>query len=121
MVKELKLKLNGKNKTFTFGLIYIGEVLERLDIDYNTLLIKVSKNPFKYAPILMFESLRNSYRIDKKEVDFTEDDIVNWLESEDLLGVDVMLKFVHAFMGTNENPTPVNDIDVVEDENVKKK
>jgi hypothetical protein len=118
MIKEIKLKLNKKQRTFTFGLIYLGEVLERLDIDYNSLLNKVSKNPFKYAPILMFESLRNTYRINKESVDFTEDDLVNWLEKEDLLGVDLMLKFVHAFMGTNENPTPV---EVNNSDDVKKK
>lgn len=119
MITEIKLNLGKKDRLFTFGIIFLGEVLERLDTDYNTLLEKVSKNPFKYAPILMYESLRNSYRIEKKDVDFVEDDIVVWLESEELMGIDVMLSFINAFMGTQENKTPVDE--GKDDENASKK
>jgi len=120
MITEIKLNLGKKDRLFTFGIIFLGEVLERLDTDYNTLLEKVSKNPFKYAPILMYESLRNSYRIEKKDIDFVEDDIVLWLESEDLIGVDVMLSFINAFMGTQENKTPVNEGEDTKDASKKK-
>ena len=119
MIQEIKLKLNGKEREFSFGIIFLGEVLERLDLDYNSMLVKVSKNPFKYAPILMYESLKNTYKKSKLDVDFTEDDIVNWLEKEELMGVDIMLAFINAFMGTQDNKTPVeNDVD---NEDVKKK
>lgn len=119
MIQEIKLNLGGKKRRFTFGIIYLGEVLESLDFDYDTLLNKVIKNPFKYAPVLMYESLRNSYRIEKKELDFTQEDLVQWLEKEETLGVDVMLKFIKAFMGTQENPTPVKEINVEDAEVVK--
>lgn len=119
MIKDIKLKLGGKNRVFSFGLFFIGNVLERLDIDYHTMLEKVSKNPFKYAPILMAESLKNTYSKEKKEVDFTDNDIIEWLEKEDLLGVDSMLKFINAFLGTQENKTPLNEAD--NDKKVSKK
>ena len=118
MIQEIKLNLGNEERTFSFGIIYLGNVLERLDVDYNTMLEKVSKNPFKYAPILMFESLKNTQKRIGKDVDFTEDDLVDWLEKENLLGVDIMLKFINAFMGTQENKTPVNEVD---SDNVKKK
>lgn len=118
MIQEIKLNLGNEERTFSFGIIYLGNVLERLDVDYNTMLEKVSKNPFKYAPILMFESLKNTQNRIGKDVDFTENDIVDWLEKENLLGVDIMLKFINAFMGTQENKTPVNEVD---SDNVKKK
>ena len=38
MIQELKLKLGGEERTFTFGIIFLGNVLERLDFDYNELL-----------------------------------------------------------------------------------
>lgn len=117
MIQEIKLKLGGQDRLFTFGIIFLGEVLERLDVDYHTLLEKVQKNPFKYNPILMYESLRNSYRIEKKDLDFTEEDVVLWLEKEDSFGVSVMMSFLSAFMGTQDNKTPIEDVDK---ENVKK-
>ena len=107
MQKELILKLGGKERKFTFGLLFIGEVLESLDVDYNTMLNKVMKNPFKYAPILMFESLQNTYRKDKLVYDFTQDDVITWLESEELFGTDSILEFINVFTGTNENKTPI--------------
>ena len=121
MIQEIKLKLNGQEYTFSFGILFLGEVLERLDLDYNSLLQKVSKNPFKYAPILMEESLRNTAKRINKNIDFTYTDIANWLEKEESLGVDVMLQFIHAFLGTNENKTPIERIEVNDAEIVKKK
>lgn len=121
MIQDVKLKLGGKQRHFTFGIIFLGEVLDVLDLDYGTMLEKVSKNPFKYSPTLMYKSLENTYRLNKKDVDFTEDDIVNWLEKEDLLGIDKMIAFVQAFMGTQENKTPVEDVDVNDAKEVSKK
>ena len=118
MLRDISLELGGKKRTFSFGILFLGEVLERLDVDYDTVLQKVSKNPFKYAPILMFESLKNTYKSKDKELDFTDRDIVKWLESEDALGVDKMIDFIKAFMGTNENLTPTED---AEGGDVKKK
>lgn len=119
MIQELKLKLGGKERTFTFGIVFLGELLERLDLDYNSMLVKVSKNPFKYAPILMHESLINTEKRLGKEVDFTENDIVGWLEKEELMGVDIMLAFINAFMGTQDNKTPVASDE--DEKDVKKK
>ena len=121
MIQDLKLELGGKERTFTFGIVFIGEVLERLDIDYNELLQKCIKNPFKYAPILMYESLKNTNVRIGKELDFTENDLVGWLESEELLGSDKIIKFIQAFLGTNDNKTPEKMVEEVEEGSVKKK
>ena len=121
MIKDLKLELGGKERHFTFGILFIGEVLERLDIDYNQLLNKAIKNPFKYAPILMYESLKNTYVSKDNVIDFTEKDLVGWLESEDLLGSDKIIKFIQAFLGTNDNKTPEKVVEEVEEDSVKKK
>lgn len=107
MQKELVLKLGGKDRTFTFGLFFIGEVLETLDIDYNTMLNKVVKNPFKYGPILMYESLKNTYKRDKLNIEFSQDDVLIWLENEELFGTDAILEFINVFTGNNENKTPI--------------
>jgi len=120
MQKQLVLKIGGKKRTFTFGLLFIGEVLERLDCDYNEMLEKVIKNPFKYAPVLMFESLKNSYKKDKKEIDFTEDNVIEWLEKEELFGTNLILSFINTFIGNNENKTPLESSEN-ESKDVKKK
>jgi hypothetical protein len=121
MIQELKLKLGGEERTFTFGIIFLGNVLERLDFDYNELLIKSSKNPFKYAPILMYESLKNTAERDGRNTNFTERDLIGWLESEETMGADKIVQFIQAFMGTNENKTPIEESGEMVDDNSPKK
>ena len=120
MIQELKQTLGGKERVFTFGIIFLGNVLERLDLDYNALLMKSSKNPFKYAPILMYESLRNTAQKEGMDVDFTENELIGWLEKEEVLGANQIIEFIQAFMGTNENKTPEKEV-VNEGKAVKKK
>ena len=120
MKQQLKLKLGGKNRLFTFGILFLGNALERVEFeDYNDMLLKVSKNPFKYAPILMYESLLNTYKKQNKEVDFTELDVVNWLDKDYEQGMADMLEFVQVFLGTNENKAPIED--GKQEDNSKKK
>ena len=121
MIRDIKLKLGGEVRDFSFGITFLGEVLERLDVDYTTMLNKVSKNPFKYSPILMYESLKNTQNRIGKEPEFTEKDVIDWLNQEENLGVDVMLSFINAFMGTQENKTPEIEVEDEDIDNVKKK
>ncbi len=110
MRQQLYLHLGGKKRKFTFGILFLGNLLERNEFeDYNDMLIKVSKNPFKYAPILMFESLVNTCNKESKQVDFNESDVLNWIDKDYLKGSEKMLEFLNVFMGTNENKTPVEE------------
>lgn len=118
MTQDINIKIEKQDYTFSFGLNFIGEVLERTDLDYNDLLQKVIKNPFKYAPILMYESLKNTAKRDKTKLELTEDEFITLLEKQPNLGTDIIMMFVYAFFATNENPTPTES---VEKGNVKKK
>lgn len=120
MKQILKLKLGGKNRVFTFGIVFLGELLDRKEFeDYDDLLQKVSKNTFKYAPILMYESLVNTCRKNSTDVDFTESDLINWLEKDYEKGLADMLEFIQFFFGTNENKTPTEETNKTD--TVKKK
>jgi hypothetical protein len=110
MKQQIELHLGGKKRKFTFGILFLGNVLERdLYEDYNDLLIKTQKNPFKHAPILMYESLVNTCNKYQKEIDFTENDVVNWLDKDYIKGADNVVKFLQVFFGTNENKTPTEN------------
>lgn len=119
MNKDYKVKLGGKNRVFTFGLLFIGEVLERMELDYNEFFTTVGKSPMKYTHIIMFESLKNTYKKDGLDLDFTENDIITWLESELFSGYHIIQGFLLAFMGTQKNNTPIESNN--KNSNVKKK
>jgi hypothetical protein len=110
MQQSLEINLGGKNRTFTFGILFLANALERSEFeDYNDMLLKLSKNPFKYAPIMMYESLVNTYKKNKQDIDFTETEIQDWLDEDYADGMNAMLLFINVFMGNTENKTPIED------------
>ena len=121
MKQFLDLKLGGENRRFTFGVVFIGEVLEELDIDFNDLISKMSKNTFKYVPILMYHSLVNSYLKERKEQDFDKQDLNNWIDAEENLGIDKILEFVNAFIASTNNNISEENNEAESEKGTKKK
>lgn len=110
MKQYLELHLGGQKRVFTFGILFLANALERVEFeDYNDMLLKLSKNPFRYAPIMMFESLVNTYNKNKQEIDFKESDIQDWLDEDYAKGMNDMLLFINVFMGNTDNKTPIED------------
>ncbi len=109
MQTKLKLQLGGKERLFTFGIHLFSELLDDLDMDYSEMLQATSKNIFKYTPIIMYHSLKNTCFLEDKSVDFTIKDIHKWLNEEDDMGVSLLTEFIQVFFGTNDNKTPIED------------
>lgn len=110
MIKNITINLGGKDRIFHFGLMFIGNTLESLDLDYNELIQKTAKNITKYVPILMYESLKSSYYMNDEKVDFTQKDVLEWLEEKEMFGINELNTFLHAFLGTTENKTPTDEV-----------
>tara|TARA_R110000868_G_scaffold410990_1_gene701226 strand:+ start:460 stop:834 length:375 start_codon:yes stop_codon:yes gene_type:complete len=123
MKQQIELTLGGKKRKFTFGILMTGNLLERkeFDNDYGYLIQIMSKNPFKFGHIVMFESLVNTCNKYKKEVDFTELDCLQWLEDDYKNGSPALIKFTQTFLGTNENRTPEESDDSQEKKETPKK
>lgn len=120
MKQQIEINLGGKKRKFTFGILFLGNVLERKEFnDFDDLMKKVMTNYIKYTPVLMFESLVNTANKYGKEVDFTERDILNWLDAKPLYGVTEINKFINVFVGATDNKTPLEETNAKE--NVSKK
>lgn len=122
MKQQIEIDLGGKKRKFTFGILFLGNVLERKEFDdFDDLMQKVMTNYIKYTPILMFESLVNTANKYGKDVDFTERDILNWLDDKPLYGVTEINKFINVFVGATDNKTPLDNNETNAKENVSKK
>tara|TARA_R110000822_G_scaffold9163_4_gene35796 strand:- start:20 stop:394 length:375 start_codon:yes stop_codon:yes gene_type:complete len=123
MKQQIELKLGGKKRKFTFGVLMTANLLEREEFneDYGYLIQVMSKNPFKFAHIVMYESLVNTCNKYSKEIDFTESDCLQWLEDDYANGSQALIKFTQTFLGTNENKTPEIDEDSEESKETPKK
>ena len=110
MKQQLELVLGGKKRKFTFGILFLGRLLERKEFDdYNDLILKIQSNPFKYTHLAMYESLLNTCEKYNKKIDFTLKDVIEWVEDDYLQGAPKFMQFVHTFLGTNDNKTPIED------------
>ena len=69
----------------------------------------VGSDLLTYAPSLLFESLSNTYDSENKEIDFTESDILNWLNNEPFNGFNVIAEFEVAWMKSFNNTLPIDD------------
>jgi len=81
-MNELKIELGGKERLFSFGLAFLGELLEHFDMDMAELGAKMARNPFKYQPLIMFLSAKHACELNDIEMDFTHSDVISWVEAE---------------------------------------
>ena len=116
-----KLTINNRELTFSLGLGLIGELLEELDLETNVFFSKVSKNPYKYYPIIMYFSAKLYNEQNGIETDFTLKDIISDLEQYNYLGVDdnPILEFGKIFWDSVNKNVPVEESEEAETEKKK--
>ena len=122
MNKEIKLKIDGKDYVFTFGLGYLGELLEFTGFPLDELYSKILKNPYKWLPIAMFESAKFSKELEGEEIDFTANSILEGLSKENgAINCDQSFKFMRAFNESMIKNVPVDEEVKDKSKDVKKK
>ena len=97
-MNSITLTINKRELDFTFGLGFLGELLEQTDLSIDEVVLKLEKNPFKMLPTLMYESAK--YALDRKgkEVDFTQHDFIDWIEADGGVMSKNSLKFYEGFV-----------------------
>ena len=112
MKQQIELDLGGRKRKFTFGILFLGNVLDRKEFDgFDDLIEKLGVNYIKYTPILMYESLVNTCNKFNDAIDFTEIDIINWLDEKPMYGINELNDFVKVFTGSTENKTPLEIVE----------
>lgn len=91
-MSKIELLIGGKKYEGSLGLGFLGEALENLDLDIVQIGAKVDKNPFKYAPILIYESIKYN----NTDIDLTLDKLIELLDSPE--GLKNINKFIIAFV-----------------------
>jgi hypothetical protein len=81
-MNNLKLTINGKEIEFYFGLGFLGEALDGIDISISELGAKVSENPYLYVPKLMYYSASYGYKRKGQETPFSYFDLLDDIEND---------------------------------------
>lgn len=114
-MKQITLEIGGENRTFHFGLGFLGNFLEKENIQFHEIDEKIKGNPFKWMPLIMYYSLAFGYTRKNEFVPFDAFDIAEWVDE---LGIDnsVVSDFFEAF-----RQSLIKDVPVSETKEVKKK
>jgi hypothetical protein len=97
MKKAVDITINNKLLHFPFGIGFLGECLENLGLNVQQVGEKLDNNSFKYVPVLMYESLKYDAYRKGIEIDFTYNDLIEWLD-EDENGIQKINQFTVAFV-----------------------
>ena len=95
-MKEITLKLGNEDRTFYFGLGFLGNLLEKENIGINEIDEKLVNNPFKWMPLIMYYSLAWGYTRRNEFIPFDTFDVSEWIDE---VGMDdtVIIDFFNAF------------------------
>lgn len=102
MTNNIKLNFGEKELEFFFGLSFLGYFYEKYDLDVAKMYEKLSLQPFKYIPLIMFESYKHNLERQGKKAELSE------LQLSDLIDENGGLhdaegnasKFVEAFFNS---------------------
>lgn len=96
-MKSITLNIGGQERTFHFGLGFLGNLLEETQTNMVDFDEKRTANPFKWVPLMMFHSCAWGFIREGKNVHFTLQDMINWIDDTD---VETLQKFNDGFVNS---------------------
>jgi len=106
MIDRVKIKLDNTEFEFHFGLGFLGELLETLDMSIDEAMQFLDKNPFKAIPIVMHASAKYGAERKGQEFKLTKFDIVDKIDKDGGIGCDGVAKFLNAFTKSMTKDVP---------------
>lgn len=94
--KSTKLKFGGKERTFLFGMGFLGMFFENTSTTMETLEADIKSNPFKVFPELMFWSLAYGYLRTNLKPDFNQYDVADWIDDDGGIDGENVKKFMDS-------------------------
>lgn len=115
----ITLTIHKREIEFIFGLEFMGNVLEELDLSIDEIVAKLDKNPFRMIPTLMFISAESSFRRDNKVIDFSKSELIDWIDESGGLGQEAVVKFLKTFTSSLTKNVPSMKEEDVDDSKKK--
>ncbi len=118
----MEIKFGGKERLFSFGLGFLGELIEDTGLDISQVLIKLETNPIKYIPEYMYHSSKYAY--ESKGMEFSENvyDFKRYIEEEKgIYTSDGVKKFCKKFIESLHKDVYMELVPEEDQEEVKKK
>ena len=116
----MTLKIGDRELGFSFGLAFLGELLEQTDLSIDEIVSKMNRNPFKMIPTIMYYSTKLYSERRGEEFVFSLFDVTDWLDEAGGVGNENVAKFLKAFTSSLTKDVPKED-EVPDKDSPKKK
>lgn len=118
-MKGLTIEINGKERKFSFGLGFIGELIEGSGIDISEIITKLNANPYKYTPEYMYYSHKYERESLGEVMELTKYDFGKWIDDHPkLYAADEVKSFIEGLLKSLTKDVPAQE--ATETEEVKK-
>lgn len=106
----MEIELGGKKRKFSFGMRALGNVVAEFDNDINKYIELLQTNGFLTAAPTLYHLHAHAVKREGKEVDFTVEDVEDWIEQlEGKFHNKEVQKVLAEFIGTLVDYVPKTD------------
>jgi hypothetical protein len=95
--KTTKIDLGGKERTFYFGLGFLGLFIEKTGISLGGMQDYIKSNPFKAIPEMMFYSLAYGFARQDLKPDFNVYLVTEWIDEDGGADGPGVMAFMESF------------------------
>ncbi len=96
MINKITLDVLGKTD-FSFGLGFLGDLLDETNLTIDGIIDKLNKNPFKMIPVLMYQSAKYAAMRKGDDLLFKQYELMDWIDENGGVQNDGIVKFMDAF------------------------
>jgi hypothetical protein len=107
-MRSITLTIGNQERVFYFGLGFLGNLLESENIEFTEIDVKITQNPFKWIPLIMYYSCAFGFKRKNEFPPFDTFDFAEWID-EIGLDSDVIKNFFVAFRESLVKDVPVNN------------
>jgi len=104
--KTAKINLGGKERTFYFGLGFLGLFIEKTGVSMANLEAFMKENPFKAIPQMMFYSLAYGYIREDLEPNFNIYVVTEWIDEQGGADGPAVKEFMDKFNESMDSKLP---------------
>lgn len=108
-MKSIILNIGGQERTFYFGLGFLGNLIEKSGVGMNEIDTKIAENPFKWIPEIMYHSLAFGFIRKNETLTFDVFDMAEWIDEDGGFDCDSVKLFFEAFKQSLIKDVPIQN------------
>jgi len=119
---KVTLKYGETKYNLELGLGFLGEFLDATDMDLEEVGNKLTRNPFKLVPVLVFHAMKWKVEFDEGGVfEMTQKDVIKMIEKDGGLIAENTKRFLRTFTRSLTKDVPIEPVVDGAKSDVKKK